>query len=182
MSKICSRRWPCCLVIWNALDGGQVRPMVAPVKKRGGARASGFYNTLKGIAVFTVRRLEASGMARPDARQAVAMKLAKSGVRPARKGSREGSGELSERTIKKWQEEIDADISVKTIAAQELRLCEEGQVRRVLEMFGLAHLPEGSTADDLELSRVGRREFQRGHLTKLAQFALETRLGPQKST
>lgn len=71
-----------------SLDGGQVCPMVAPAKKRGGTRASGFYNALRGITVFVARRLEASGMAHADARKAVAKELANTGVRPARKGSR----------------------------------------------------------------------------------------------
>ena len=133
-------------------DGGQVGPMVAPVKKRGGARANSFYNALKGIAVFITFRLEASDMTRRDARIAVAKELANMGVRPARKGSREGSGEFSARTIGKWQEDINADVGFRTTAAQEFRQCEADNVPRVLEGCGLSSLPEGSTADDLELS------------------------------
>ena len=165
-----------------SLDGGQVGPMVAPVKKRGGARANSFYNALKGIAVFITFRLEASDMTRRDARIAVAKELANMGVRPARKGSREGSGEFSARTIGKWQEDINADVGFRTTAAQEFRQCEADNVPRVLEGCGLSSLPEGSTADDLELSCVGPVEFRRGYLKSLSKFVLDTRLARQKST
>jgi hypothetical protein len=165
-----------------SLDGGQVSPMVAPAKRRGGTLASGFYNALKGIAVFVVRRLEASGMSLPEARKAVARELNKWGVRPARKGSREGSGEFAARTIAKWQEDIAADIGSKTTATQELRLCEAGNVRRVLAEFGLSSLQAGSTADDVELSRLVPADFRRAHLKRVGKFVLDTRLAPQKST
>jgi addiction module HigA family antidote len=165
-----------------SLDGGQVRRMVAPSKKRGGTYASGFYNALKGIAVFITLRLEASGMARVDARKAVAKELSKLGVQPARRGAREGSGEISARTIGTWQEAIAEDVGFKKTAAQEFRQCEAGNVRRVLAASGLADLPEGSTADELELNRVGPTEFRRAHLHSLAKFVLATRLAPRKST
>ena len=165
-----------------SLDGGEVRAMVAPVKKRGGTRASGFYNALKGIAVFTVLRLEASGLARSDARKAVAKERWKMGVRPARKGSPEGSGEISARTITKWRQDIAEDTRFEKTAAQEFRACQTGHGPSVLEAYGLGRLPEGSTADDFELDSLGPAEFRRRYLKKLAQFVLETRLGRQKTT
>jgi hypothetical protein len=165
-----------------SLDGGAVGPMVAPAKKRGGARASGFYNALKGIAVFVARRLEASGLKRPDARKAVAAELAKMGVRPARKGSRDGTGQISARTIAKWQEDIAADVVFKTTAARELSECEISQERLVLQAHGLPRLPEGRTADMLELDQIGPAEFRRKYLQSLGQIALDVRLAPRKST
>jgi len=165
-----------------SLDGGEVRAMVAPVKKRGGTRASGFYNALKGIAAFTATRLEASGLARSDARKAVAKELSKMGMRPARKGSHEGSGEISARTIAKWQQDIAEDIRFEKTAAQEFQACQTGYVPSVLEAYGLDRLPEGSTADDFELDHLGPAKFRRRYLKKLAQFVLETRLGRQKIT
>lgn len=165
-----------------SLDGGKACPMVAPTKKPGGTRASGFYNAMKGIAVFIVRRLEASGISRPDSRKAVARELNKLGVRPARKGSREGSGEFRAGTIAKWEQDVAADIQMSTTAAQEFRQCETGQVDRVLAELGLSSLPPGSTADDLQLERLTPAEFRRAYLSSLGKFVLDTRLSPQKYT
>jgi hypothetical protein len=165
-----------------SLDGGAVGPMVAPAKKRGGVHASGFYNALKGIAVFVARRLEASGLKGPDARKAVATELAKMGVRPARKGSHDGAGQISARTIAKWQEDIAADVGFRTTAAREFRECEIDQERLVLQAQGLSRLPAGSTADVLELDRIGPSEFRRKYLRSLGQIALDMRLARRKST
>jgi hypothetical protein len=55
-----------------SLDDGKVSVMLKPKKTRGRARGSTFYEGLKAIAVFTVRRLEATGMQPTDARKAVA--------------------------------------------------------------------------------------------------------------
>ncbi len=83
----------------KSLDDGAIHPMVEPMTKIGRAPAGGFYDHLKGIAVFVVRRLEASDMSLPRAREAVAKELNKLEVRPARSGSREGSGRFTSRTI-----------------------------------------------------------------------------------
>ena len=45
-----------------SLDDGKVSLMLAPKKRSGRAHASSFYNGLKGIAVFTVQRLQATGV------------------------------------------------------------------------------------------------------------------------
>jgi hypothetical protein len=63
-----------------SLDDGMVSAMIAPIKKRGRARASAAYDALKGIAAFTVRRLTATGIRPLEARKLVASELAKRGT------------------------------------------------------------------------------------------------------
>jgi hypothetical protein len=109
-----------------ALDDGEVSPLLAPKKKAGRARANALYDGLKGVAVFTVRRLAATGIGIRDARRMVANELARCGVRPARKGAKNAAhtpeaGRFSERTLRKWQE----DIGINKTAADTLRQLED---------------------------------------------------------
>jgi hypothetical protein len=101
----------------EALDDGNVSALLAPKKRPGRARASGLYDGLKGLAVFTVQALT-RWMDRVDARKAVARKLNELGVSPARKGSKDTSKGITERTLRSWQEDIDADIGLRTTAAR----------------------------------------------------------------
>jgi hypothetical protein len=165
----------------KSLDDGTVSAMLAPAKRPGRACAGGFYNHLKGISIFIVQRLKASGMSEREARKAVAQELNRQGIRPARRGSSEGHGLFSERTIKKWAEDIAADVGMSTPAAQEFRQCQEGYLHRILDEVGISSLPTGSTADELELSRIGVGEFRRAYLDKLGQYAYDTGLA-RKST
>jgi hypothetical protein len=135
---------------------------------------------MKWVADFTVDRLVASGKSLPDARRIVGKKLTKCGVRPARKGSTEGSGEVTERTIKKWQEDIAAE--PRGEAARERRMCEEGQASLVLGGLCLTDMPDGTTPDTLELERLAPVIFQRKYLGKLAKYVLVARLAEPKKT
>ena len=92
------------------LNRGQVTDLFQPPRKHGAPPASGTYNGLKGLAVFVAERLEASGKKREDAWKKVADELARMRVKPARKGARD-IDHIIPRTIKKWHEDISADIA-----------------------------------------------------------------------
>jgi hypothetical protein len=154
-----------------SLDDGKISAMLAPKKKSGRARASGFYDGMKGLAVFTVRRLAATGMTFPDARRMVAAALAEAGFRPARKGSAEGAGEFRGRTLRKWQEDIGANET----ATNALRLLETAHVTEVLSHFGLPTLPAGFTVDNLLLQHCSPAELQHAYIVKMAAFIANTR-------
>lgn len=154
-----------------SLSDGMVSAMLAPIKKRGRARASGAYDAMKGIAAFTLRRLTATGIRPPEARKMVANELAKRGIRPTRKGSQQGLERFSERTLRKWQD----DIGVNETATGTLRHLEAAHLMETLQHFGLSSLPAGSTADDLLLQRFRPIELQRVYLDKMAAYIARTR-------
>jgi hypothetical protein len=156
-----------------SLDNGMVSAMLLPKKKRGRARASGAYDGLKGIAVFTVRRLASTGVSLPEARKMVASKLAEQDVRPARKGSMHGSGLFSERTLRKWQE----DIGFNDTSTDTLTRLEGAHVKEVLGGLGLSALPTGLTADDLLLQNqsIPVADLRRAYLDQLTAFVASTR-------
>src|SRR5205823_3352922 len=127
----------------EALDRGRVFPMVARARKRGGQPVSEYYNAVKGFAVYVVRRLEASGMALPEARKAVAEKLNQLGVPPARGTT------LTARTLKKWQEDVAEDIGQRGEAARFFHQCELENERRILGALELSATPVGLTLDEV---------------------------------
>jgi hypothetical protein len=104
-----------------ALDDGNVSPLLSPKSRSGRARASGFYDGLKGLAVFTVDALTTESRSGADARKIVARKLNQLGVSPARKGSANASRNITERTLRYWQEDIAADVGLRSTAAQTFR-------------------------------------------------------------
>jgi hypothetical protein len=136
-----------------ALDDGEVSPLLAPRKRSGRARANPAYDALKGAVVFTVQRLAATGLTQPEARRIVADEMARLGVRPARKGSNLGSGRFSERTLRKWQD----DIGINETATDTLKLLEVEHSREVLVLEGA--------------------DLQRRRLDRLAAFVAITRTG-----
>jgi hypothetical protein len=154
-----------------SLNDGMVSAMLAPMKKRGRARAGAAYDAMKGIAAFTVRRLTATGIRPPEARKVVASELAKLGIRPTRKGSEEGVREFSERTLRKWQE----DIGFNETATNTLRRLEVAHLMETLQHFGLLSIPTGSTADDLLLLHFRPIDLQRVYLDKMAAYIGRTR-------
>lgn len=154
-----------------SLDNGMTPAMLAPKKKSGRARASGAYEVMKAVAVFTVQRLAATGMRVPDARKMVAGKLAEIGIRPARKGYRDGPGEFSERTLRKWQE----DIGFSETATGAFKQLEAGHLQEVLEGFGLPTLPAGSTADALLLQHFSPAHLRSAWLDKMTRYLAITR-------
>lgn len=155
----------------ESLDDGLVSAMLVPKKKSGRARANVFYDGIKGIAVFTARRLTATGIPPAEARKRVASELATLGIRPARKGSDDGSGRFSERTLRKWQDDIGANVT----ATDTLTQLEAAHLEEVLKGFGLSVLPAGSTADDLLRQRCEGADLQRAYLVKLGAYIARTR-------
>jgi len=154
-----------------SLNDGMASAMLVPKKKSGRARASGAYNVMKAVAVFTVQRLAAIGMRVRDARKMVAGKLASIGIRPARKGDRDGPGEFSERTLRKWRD----DIGINETATAALAELEAGHLQEVLEGFGLSALPAGSTVDSLLLQRFPPADLRSAWLVKMTHYIANTR-------
>jgi hypothetical protein len=158
-----------------ALNDGIASTLLTPKARPGRARASGAYDALKGIAVFTVRRLEATGMRPVGARKAVAGTLCKLKVRPARKGSEHGGRQITERTIRNWQEQISADVGCHTTATQTLKEAEAEHEREVVTGLGLAGVPEGFTPDRLLLSRQPIKLLRSSYLDRLICYVKKTR-------
>jgi len=158
-----------------ALNDGVASTMLKPNAISGRARASGAYDALKGITVFTVRRLQATGMRPVDARKAVASTLDKLNVRPARKGSTGGTGQISQRTLRNWEERITADVGCHTTAAKTLHEAETEHTRQVVAGAGLSTLPADSTPDELLLSRIPIARFRRFYLDRLITYVTKTR-------
>lgn len=158
-----------------ALDDGVASKMLVPKSRSGRARASGAYDALKGIAVFTVWRLQATGMQPVDARKAVASTLDKLKVRPARKGSAGGMGQITERTLRNWEEQIAADVGCHTAAAKTLKEAEAEYEREVVTRVGLSGLPGDCTPDRLLLSRYPIKLLRDSYLARLATYVQKTR-------
>jgi hypothetical protein len=158
-----------------ALNDGTRSAILAPSPTSGRTRANAGYDALKGIAVFTVRRLEATGMRPTEARKIVAETLNKLNIRPARKGSSGGSGRITERSLRAWREAIAADVGCNFTPAQTLRDAEKTHSNLVLTAMGLSCVPEGSTPDSLLLSRSSIPEVRRSFLDRLSSFAVATR-------
>jgi hypothetical protein len=154
-----------------SLDNGMVSPMLSPRKKRGRARASSLYDGMKAVAVFTVRHLAATGLSHPEARKVVARKLAKLGMRPARGGYEDGTGQFSERTLRKWQE----DIGIVKTATGVLSKLEDAYLDEALRQFGLSSLSAGFTVDDLLLQHSSANDMRRKLLDKMARYLAMTR-------
>jgi hypothetical protein len=149
-----------------SLDDGNVSAMLRTKRKRGRALASGSYSALKGMVVFTVQRLESTGMDLDNARNTVAKALAKQSIRPTR-----GTGRVDARTLRKWQD----DIGTNATATETLQEMEAEYQRRVISELGLSALPNGSTADDMLRERFPVTELRLRHLDKLARYIAMTR-------
>lgn len=142
------------------LSGGKSSPMLRPKRKSGGATTTKLYQSLKGLSVVTVERLESTGMAPLAARKSVANLLTKYRVRMARKGTLDGSRYPTERTLRKWQRDIRSDRGNMTISAK---------MHRVAKADDRGDsLPAGSSADVV----AGRR---REYLDILGNFIRTTR-------
>src|SRR5271170_5961346 len=87
-----------------ALDHNNVQPILRPVARPGAAPSSPRYESLQGHAAGTVMRLRKSGHPPLEARELVAKKLTKLGVRPSR-----GSGSITAETIRHWCDEVTRD-------------------------------------------------------------------------
>jgi hypothetical protein len=158
-----------------ALNDGTCSAMLTPSSRSGRAPANSAYDAMKGMVVFTIRRLEATGMRLPEARKLVAAKLTKLKMRPARSGSKISSGQVNERTLRGWQQQIAADVGCLTTAAQTLKEAEREHHNEVLTGMQLSTVPEGSTPDTLLLSRFPIAEIRRAYIDRLASYVERTR-------
>ncbi len=158
-----------------SLDDGKVSELLKPRSRSGRAVAGGFYDALRGVAVFTVRRLEATGMAVADARKMVSNKLNGLNVRPARKGSKDGGGKITARTLRGWQEGIAADVGFHSTAAQTLRDLEAENLTEALQIAGLSSLPSGATPETILLDQFPTADIRRCFLDRLASYIETTR-------
>jgi hypothetical protein len=97
----------------QALDCNLVTPMLKPVPRDGRAFSDDARAALKGCAAATVQRLLRTGLKSQDANLAVANRLSQLGIRPER-----GSGEITDRTVRTWCEEVARDVGRHGTAAQ----------------------------------------------------------------
>ena len=95
------------------LEKGLVLPMVKPAPRCGRAPSSDARAALRGCAAGTVQRLLQTGLKSQDANLAVANKLSQLGIRPER-----GSGEITDRTVRTWCEEVASDVGRHGTAAE----------------------------------------------------------------
>jgi hypothetical protein len=102
------------------LDDGVVHQMLRKVKHSGRGRASAGRESFKGMVAFSVDGLCASGMIFKDAHESVARVLREEGVTPSR-----GSGEVDERTVRGWCEDVAADVGRHGEAAQTFDLLQK---------------------------------------------------------
>jgi hypothetical protein len=155
-----------------SLGDGTASGMLRPSARSGRSRASGFYDGLKAVTVFTARCLEATGMRTDEARKMVASELTKLRVRPARKGSEGGTGRITERTLRGWQEEIAADIGCHLTAAK----THWGmKAVHLLEVTGIG-LPT-PPADRLLMCCSPISDLRHVYLDRLASYVARTRSG-----
>jgi hypothetical protein len=97
----------------KALDDGLVLPIVKPIRRRGRARSSDAYASLKGHAAATVKMLMQTGLARHQACGRVASQLVRLGIRPER-----GSGTVTANTVRHWCDEVSSDVGRHGTAAR----------------------------------------------------------------
>lgn len=96
----------------KALDNNLVLPILKPVPCSGRAPSDDARAALKGCAAATVQRLMQTGLNSRGANLAVAKKLRQLGMRPER-----GSGEITDRTVRHWCEEVAVDVARRGTAA-----------------------------------------------------------------
>jgi hypothetical protein len=97
----------------QALDHGLVEPIFRPIPCSGRAPSSDARAALRGCAASTVQRLLQTGLKSRDANLTVANKLSQLGIRPER-----GSGEITDRTVRTWCEEVASDVGRHGTAAK----------------------------------------------------------------
>jgi hypothetical protein len=103
-----------------ALDDGETKPILKAERIRGRHRLSGFSETQIGAAVFTVRKLQETGLPLSEAEHAVAREMALTGAVKSRGSDRQ----ITARTIRGWCERVDQDVGRHGQAAQTFDLLE----------------------------------------------------------
>jgi hypothetical protein len=136
-----------------ALNSNVVEPMLRPVPRSGRPPASAGRQSLQGVAVYTVRRLQEFGVDDKSSRSIVAKELRMLGIKPHR-----GSGNTTARTIREWREAILADVGHHSDAAKTLD--------------GLL-----TDTDNKKLDKLPREKAIEGLLNKLAHVAKQVRAG-----
>jgi hypothetical protein len=94
------------------LQQNRVEPILRPVARTGRAPSSGVQASLRGQAAATVQLLLQVGLAPDKARDEVANKLRRLGIRPER-----GSGSITGITVRHWCEEVSSDVRRQGAAA-----------------------------------------------------------------
>jgi hypothetical protein len=102
-----------------SLDDGKVLPLLEPMSRPGGAKNSVAKESAKGMAVFAVRRLCDAGLAVDDAYEKVAAVCRQAGICPGRKGATYQRSEMTNRTVRKWDSDISADVGCRTRAGMQ---------------------------------------------------------------
>ena len=151
-----------------ALDDNNVSPILKPIQRSGRALDSSLFNSIKGVAVFTVHRLMETGLTAPESREQVAKALENAGLLPSRKGSDGGAGKFTARTVRKWCEDVSADIGKHSEAAQALDLANAGFTSEILHGLNLVSLPVGQTATSLLMQNWATKDVQSVLLKRLA--------------
>jgi hypothetical protein len=139
-----------------SLDDGKVLPLLEPISRRGGSRNSVAKESAKGFAIFVVRRMCDAGLAVDDAFEKVAAVCRQAGICPGRKGATYQKSEMTNRTVRKWDSDISADVGCRTRAG--------------VQFNSLMSVPllGGPAAPDVLLGRLRR-------------FLVDTRSGDQNS-
>lgn len=140
-----------------ALDNNHVLPIVTPLRRRGRARSSPAFASLKGHAAGTVKRLIETGLSRPDAQDAVAKQLRNLGIRSER-----GSGQITATTVRNWCNEVYTDVGRHGPAAL---------------MYYSMFTPQNQERLDA-MSRDAARRFARASLAAYAQSMFPVRKKP----
>ena len=97
-----------------SLDDGVVLPILKKARRTGRGRASAMRESIKGAVAFTAYALHATGQSVPAAHKLVASALQKQGVTTER-GRDQG---VTTRTVRGWCEDVAADVSRESEAAQ----------------------------------------------------------------
>jgi hypothetical protein len=129
-----------------SLNDGEVLPLLEPVRRSGRARNSVAKEGAKAMAVFVVKRLAGMGLDPNLACERVARVCRQAGVRPGRKGGENQIGtETTARTVRKWCDDISADVGCHSRAGRHFRL-----------MSGVEPFLHGNTTRDALLEALRR--------------------------
>jgi len=129
-----------------SLNDGKVSPLLKPVSRSGRPRNSVAKEGAKATAVFVVKRLAGMGLDPNLAYERVARVCRQAGVSPGRKGGKNQIGtEMTARTVRKWCDDISADVGCHSRAGRHFYLLSEA-----------SPLLHGSTTPDALLERLHR--------------------------
>jgi hypothetical protein len=158
-----------------SLDHGVMTEMLRLPTKGGRAEAPMTHHIIKGAAVYTVRRLRATGMKAGDANAAVCRILVEEQIEPARKGAY-GMGVMRPSTIANWvNKSADGSREWAPVVAFHLN---EFLSKRVAAALGLIDVPNGIDADEFLRHLVPLQDLRNAYLAGLKALAGELRCLP----